>query len=194
MPIANVSTADQLMGGTLSARRFNLVLLTLFSVTALALAIVGVYGVLSFAVSQRRRQIGTRRALGATRHDILRYFLLENWLVTGSGLALGLGLAWALNYSLVKLTPAHVQLLATQLAEQEAMNLTCALVIGGENLLAETVKWWREHFPQTKLFNEYGPTETVVGCCVYEVQPETEWSGSIPIEKNQPPLESITRR
>ena len=85
------------------------------------------------------------------------------------------------NYSLVKLTPAHVQLLASQLAEQPAEQLSQALVIGGENLLAETVKWWREQSPQTRLFNEYGPTETVVGCCVYEVQPETEWSGSIPI-------------
>ena len=85
------------------------------------------------------------------------------------------------NYSLVKLTPAHVQLLASQLAEQPAEPLSQALVIGGENLLAETVKWWREQWPQTRLFNEYGPTETVVGCCVYEVQPETEWTGSIPI-------------
>ena len=98
-----------------------------------------------------------------------------------------LGLSTALtrqpDYSLVKLTPAHVQLLTTQLAEQETGKLTRALVIGGENLLAETVKWWREHAPQTRLFNEYGPTETVVGCCVYEVQEETAGSGSIPIGK-----------
>src|SRR5215213_889540 len=87
------------------------------------------------------------------------------------------------NYSLVKLTPAHVQLLASQLGEQPAEQLSQALVIGGENLLAETVKWWREQSPQTRLFNEYGPTETVVGCCVYEVQPETDWTGSIPIGK-----------
>jgi len=79
------------------------------------------------------------------------------------------------QYSLIKLTPAHLQLLA------ETPNLSHALVIGGENLLAETVKWWREQSPQTRLFNEYGPTETVVGCCVYEVQPETDWTGSIPI-------------
>ena len=72
-----------------------------------------------------------------------------------------------------------MQLLSTQLTETS--NLSKALVIGGENLLAETVKWWREQAPQTRLFNEYGPTETVVGCCVYEVTPETEWTGSIPI-------------
>jgi putative ABC transport system permease protein len=66
----------------------------------------GIVGLTSFSVSQRRRQIGTRRALGASRQDILRYFLLENWLVTGSGLALGLGLAWALNYVLAKVAEA----------------------------------------------------------------------------------------
>ena len=73
-------------------------------VLLVAVTAFGIVGLTSFSVSQRRRQIGTRRALGATRQDILRYFLLENWLVTGSGLALGLGLAWALNYGLVKMT------------------------------------------------------------------------------------------
>jgi putative ABC transport system permease protein len=73
-------------------------------VLLVAVTAFGIVGLTSFSVSQRRRQIGTRRALGATRQDILRYFLLENWLVTGSGLALGLGMAWALNYALVRMT------------------------------------------------------------------------------------------
>ncbi|HEV8242100.1 MAG TPA: FtsX-like permease family protein [Thermoanaerobaculia bacterium] len=73
-------------------------------VLLVAVTAFGIVGLTSFSVSQRRRQIGTRRALGATRQDILRYFLLENWLVTGSGLALGVFLAWALNYGLVKMT------------------------------------------------------------------------------------------
>ena len=89
------------------------------------------------------------------------------------------------NYSLVKLTPAHCQLVGNDLAEQPAPveQLSVSLVIGGENLLAEQAKWWREEQPQIRLFNEYGPTETVVGCCIYEVQPETEWTGSVPIGK-----------
>ena len=89
------------------------------------------------------------------------------------------------NYSLVKLTPAHCQLVGNDLAEQPvpAEQLSVSLVIGGENLLAEQAKWWREQQPQIRLFNEYGPTETVVGCCIYEVQPETEWTGSVPIGK-----------
>jgi amino acid adenylation domain-containing protein/non-ribosomal peptide synthase protein (TIGR01720 family) len=90
------------------------------------------------------------------------------------------------NYSLIKLTPAHCQLLADELAKQtaaELSQLSHSLVIGGENLLAEQAKWWREAQPHIRLFNEYGPTETVVGCCIYEVQPETEWTGSVPIGK-----------
>ena len=89
-------------GGALGMIKIlSAVVVLLVLVTAL-----GIVGLTSFSVSQRRRQIGTRRALGATRQDILRYFLLENWLVTGSGLALGLGLAWGLNYALMKLAEA----------------------------------------------------------------------------------------
>jgi len=54
-------------------------------------------------------------------------------------------------------------------------------VIGGENLLAESLHLWREAAPETRLINEYGPTETVVGCCVYEVQPGDPHTGSVPI-------------
>jgi amino acid adenylation domain-containing protein/non-ribosomal peptide synthase protein (TIGR01720 family) len=90
------------------------------------------------------------------------------------------------NYSLIKLTPAHCQLVGDELAKRPAeqlSQLSVSLVIGGENLLAEQAKWWREQQPQIRLFNEYGPTETVVGCCIYEIQPETEWTGSVPIGK-----------
>lgn len=67
---------------------------------------LGIVGLTSFTVAQRTRQIGTRRALGATRGDILRYFLVENWIVTGIGLVLGLGLALGLNYALVSFADA----------------------------------------------------------------------------------------
>ena len=62
---------------------------------------LGIVGVTSFAVTERTRQIGTRRALGATRPAIVRYFLLENWMITTTGATLGLVLAYALNYLLV---------------------------------------------------------------------------------------------
>ncbi len=74
----------------------TLVIFLLVFVTSL-----GIVGLTVFSVAERTRQIGTRRALGAQRADILRYFLLENWIVTGMGLALGVVLAYALNVALV---------------------------------------------------------------------------------------------
>jgi amino acid adenylation domain-containing protein len=85
------------------------------------------------------------------------------------------------HYSLVKITPAHLQLLGQQLREEEASGRTHAFIIGGEALLPEHIEFWKEHSPQTKLINEYGPTETVVGCCVYEVGDRDRNSTSIPI-------------
>jgi putative ABC transport system permease protein len=67
---------------------------------------LGIVGVTSFAVTERTRQIGTRRALGATRPAIVRYFLVENWMITSFGAILGLALAYALNYLLVTNTQA----------------------------------------------------------------------------------------
>lgn len=70
-------------------------------VLLVVVTILGIVGITSFSVAERQRQIGTRRALGATRADILRHFLLENWMVTTFGAILGLGLAYALNFGLV---------------------------------------------------------------------------------------------
>ena len=67
---------------------------------------LGIVGLTSFSVTQRTRQIGTRRALGATRGDILRYFLVENWLITGIGLGIGILLTLGLNYALVNIADA----------------------------------------------------------------------------------------
>jgi putative ABC transport system permease protein len=76
----------------------NAVMFLLVFVTAL-----GIVGITSFSVAERQRQIGTRRALGATQADILRHFLLENWMITTIGAVLGLVLAYALNFGLVSL-------------------------------------------------------------------------------------------
>jgi amino acid adenylation domain-containing protein len=83
--------------------------------------------------------------------------------------------------ALVKITPAHLDLLRQQLGPDEAAGLTRCFVIGGENLLAESLRFWRQHAPRTRLINEYGPTETVVGCCVYEVKPGDPDHGAVPI-------------
>jgi putative ABC transport system permease protein len=62
---------------------------------------LGILGITSLAVSERTKQIGTRRALGATKGDILRHFLAENWIVTTIGLILGVIATYGLNYALV---------------------------------------------------------------------------------------------
>ncbi len=71
-------------------------------VLLLVVTSLGVVGLTAFSVTQRTRQIGTRRALGATRGRILAYFLLENWVVTTAGLVLGLFLTYGLNFALAR--------------------------------------------------------------------------------------------
>ena len=90
------------------------------------------------------------------------------------------------GYSLVKLTPAHLQLLAGLLKDGDLDGAAHSLVIGGENLPSKIVRWWRERAARTRLFNEYGPTESVVGCCVYE-------SGSHPEAEEGRPITPIGR-
>jgi len=71
------------------------------------------------------------------------------------------------DYSLVKITPAHLQLLGRQVDPALAAGGTRCFVIGGESLTDGHLASWREHAPGITLINEYGPTETVVGCCVH---------------------------
>ena len=85
------------------------------------------------------------------------------------------------DYSLVKITPAHLRWLGDQLDPRDAGGRTRAFVIGGEALRPEHVEFWRRFAPDTVLINEYGPTETVVGCCVYRVPRDRPISGVIPI-------------
>ncbi|RCJ30651.1 non-ribosomal peptide synthetase [Nostoc punctiforme NIES-2108] len=83
------------------------------------------------------------------------------------------------NYSLVKITPAHLEMLNQMLPNREGVTKTRALIIGGEALLGKSLKFWRDNAPNIRIINEYGPTETVVGCCVYEVSEQTSLSGAI---------------
>ncbi|MBP5972964.1 amino acid adenylation domain-containing protein [Brasilonema sp. CT11] len=85
------------------------------------------------------------------------------------------------NFSLVKITPAHLQILNQLLPSNKIAGQNRALIIGGEALLGKNLTVWRTYAPDTRIVNEYGPTETVVGCCVYEVSTETSLSGIVPI-------------
>jgi putative ABC transport system permease protein len=69
----------------------------------LVVTALGIVGLTSFSVTERTRQIGTRRALGASKVDIVGYFLIENWMITGIGLMFGLLLTYGLNFALVNL-------------------------------------------------------------------------------------------
>ncbi|MFL5348129.1 MAG: amino acid adenylation domain-containing protein, partial [Hyalangium sp.] len=94
---------------------------------------------------------------------------------------LGAALRSGSDFSLVKLTPTHLSLLSQQLSSEQAAGRTRAFVIGGEALSYEALSFWRTHAPATRLLNEYGPTETVVGCCVHEVSAAEASSGAVPI-------------
>jgi putative ABC transport system permease protein len=83
-------------GSKIVVTTMTCIIIALVAVTAL-----GLLGLTSLAVAERTKQIGTRRALGATRGHILRHFLVENWLLTTAGLVLGVAGAYALNFLLV---------------------------------------------------------------------------------------------
>ncbi|HEX6701788.1 MAG TPA: amino acid adenylation domain-containing protein [Gaiellaceae bacterium] len=85
------------------------------------------------------------------------------------------------RYSLLKITPAHAELLAESLLPEELGRATRRLVVGGEALFGETLQRWARHGPETRVVNEYGPTETVVGCCVYELAAGEARPGPVPI-------------
>jgi putative ABC transport system permease protein len=94
-PITQVRTYDSIVRESLSTRRFTLTLLALFAGTALVLALVGLYGALSYVVSQRRTELGVRVALGARAADIVRLVLRQGMMPAAIGLLAGLGLGVA---------------------------------------------------------------------------------------------------
>ncbi|MGH7575416.1 MAG: ADOP family duplicated permease [Longimicrobiales bacterium] len=88
-------TLEQVYAASLAERRFGLLLVCAFAATALVLALMGVYGVISFAVAQRTREIGVRMALGARAANVLRLVLKRGLLLAGVGAALGIAGALA---------------------------------------------------------------------------------------------------
>ena len=97
VPLYQVATMDQLLNRSLAPQRFNLFLLGLFAALALILAAIGVYGVLSFGVSQRTHEIGIRLALGAHPHDVLRLVVQQGMKLVLAGLAIGVVASVALT-------------------------------------------------------------------------------------------------
>jgi len=97
LPLYNIATMDQLVTNSVAQQRLNLSLLVAFAGLALALAAVGVYGVMAYAVTQRTQEFGIRIALGASRGDVLKQVFLEGGRLAALGLALGLIAALALT-------------------------------------------------------------------------------------------------
>lgn len=95
--------------------------------------------------------------------------------------ALGTVLLSKEKFSLVKITPAHLEILSNLLPPAEMEGQANALIIGGEALKGNNLGVWRNHAPSTRLINEYGPTETVVGCCTFEIPGDLPLPEDIPI-------------
>jgi amino acid adenylation domain-containing protein len=92
------------------------------------------------------------------------------------------------NFGLIKITPVHLGLLNTMLAPEHTREAAHTLVIGADFLSAEPTLFWQEHAPGVRLMNEYGPTETVVGCSAYVVPPGRHRAGAVPVG---PPIQNL---
>ena len=122
-PIANLARMEELLSRSVGERRLSMMLLSLFSGIALVLASVGIYGVMSYSVTQRARELGVRIALGADRTDVLRLVLRQGMSLAILGIGIGLATALALTrliesqlYGVTATDPATFALVAGVLA------------------------------------------------------------------------------
>ncbi len=103
LPVTDLKTMDEVSATSFAARRFNMLLLALFAGLALVLAAVGIYGVMSYAVTQRTQEIGIRMALGARTQDVLKLIIKNGMTLTLIGVAIGVAGAFALTRLLATL-------------------------------------------------------------------------------------------
>jgi predicted permease len=131
LPLAGVRTLDEIFDRSMARTSFTLVMLVIAAATALLLGGIGIYGVTSYAVSQRRREIGVRMALGARRRDVGGLVLRHGLVLAAAGVAVGLGAAFGLT-----------RLMSALLYGVGAVDpLTYALGGAGAVALALTASW-----------------------------------------------------
>jgi putative ABC transport system permease protein len=110
LPLSNVRTMDEWVSNNAAQPRLNAQLLVIFAAVALAIAVIGIYGVLAYSVTQRTREIGVRMALGAQPGGVVTLIVREGMIVGLIGIGAGLAAAFALSRALASLlfgVPAH---------------------------------------------------------------------------------------
>jgi predicted permease len=131
LPLARVRTLQEIYDDSMAQTSFTLVILGIAAAVTLLLGVVGIYGVIAYVVSQRRREIGIRLALGARGGDVQRMFVTRGMMVTGIGLAAGLAAALG-----------TMRLLAVVLFGVSPFDpITYAAVLGGLGLVALGATW-----------------------------------------------------
>ncbi len=132
LPISGVRTMEELIEQSVGQRKLSMMLLSLFSGIALVLASIGIYGVMSYSVTQRSRELGVRIALGARQSDVLRLVLRQGMSLALVGIAIGVGAALLLT-----------RLIQSQLFGVRASDpltfVAVALLLGGTALIANLV-------------------------------------------------------
>jgi ABC-type antimicrobial peptide transport system permease subunit len=102
-PVTDIQTVEDLVDGSRAQPRFTMLLLGIFSLTAVGLAVIGIYGVLAYSVAERRRELGIRLALGAERADVLLLVVRQGLMLAAGGIAIGLVAALLLTRSMASL-------------------------------------------------------------------------------------------
>jgi predicted permease len=131
-PIYSVQTLQQIASNSMASQRLPMILLGAFAVLALLLASVGIYGVISYSVSQRTRELGIRMAVGAERRDVLRMIIGQGLRLVAAGVLIGAGIALLL----ARLLSAFSRLLYGVRANDPVTFMAVLFVLAGVSVLA----------------------------------------------------------